>query len=80
MRWRRLWHGAVMASLVLAGPAAAGARDGEGLPTSAEGVHPILVGTPAPDGALRTPEGRETTLHALLDGRPTVLVFYRGHW
>jgi len=56
-------------------PGAAGS-----LPASAEGVHPILVGTPAPDGALKTAEGHETTLHALLDGRPTVLVFYRGHW
>jgi hypothetical protein len=77
---RQIGAGAVMAGLALCGPAVTGARGGEALPTSAEGVHPILVGTPAPDGALRTPEGRETTLHALLDGRPTVLVFYRGHW
>jgi hypothetical protein len=50
------------------------------LPSSAEAVSPILVGTTVPDGVLRTAEGRETTLRALLDREPAVLVFYRGHW
>ena len=50
------------------------------LPGAAEDVSPILVGTTAPDGALKTADGLETTLGGLLDGSPGVLVFYRGHW
>jgi hypothetical protein len=69
--------GSLVAAVALAAPAAHGE---EVLPSSAEAVSPILVGTKVPDGVLRTGEGRETTLAALLDGEPGVLVFYRGHW
>ncbi|MBI5707627.1 MAG: AhpC/TSA family protein [Armatimonadetes bacterium] len=40
---------------------------------------PITSG-PAPDGKLLTVEGKETTLKAVLGGRPAVLIFYRGSW
>lgn len=58
---------------------AAGERE-DGLVTSAEDVSPVLVGTPVPDGTVRTEDGQETTLGDLRAGRPAVLVFYRGHW
>jgi peroxiredoxin len=43
-------------------------------------VHPVLVGSQAPDAPLRTLDDQATTLRAQLAGKPTVLVFYRGGW
>jgi hypothetical protein len=74
---RQITVGSLMVTVALCAPAA---RGEEALPSSAEAVSPILVGTTVPDGVLRTAEGRETTLRALLDREPAVLVFYRGHW
>ncbi|MBK8066067.1 MAG: AhpC/TSA family protein [Rhodanobacteraceae bacterium] len=47
---------------------------------SAEEVRPILVGSPVPAVELTELSGETTTLAALLGGRRTVLVFYRGGW
>ena len=47
---------------------------------SATAVRPILVGSAAPAVNLTTLDGKTTTLSALLAGKPTVLVFYRGGW
>ena len=47
---------------------------------SPEEVHPILVGTEAPDGDLTTIDGSRTSLSAALGGQPGVVVFYRGNW
>lgn len=74
----KLTIASVVAGLALSAPGAKGA--GPGLPSSAEGVSPVLVGTAVPDGPLKTPDGQETTLAETLDGEPAVLVFYRGHW
>jgi len=74
---RQMVLGSLVAGVALSAPAA---RAGEGFVSSAEEVSPILVGTTAPDGALKTADGRDTTLGQLLDGQPGVLVFYRGHW
>lgn len=40
----------------------------------------MKVGAVVPDVKVRTLDGSEAALHALLSGRPTVLVFYRGGW
>lgn len=50
------------------------------LPASPLDVHPILVGTRAPDAPLTTVEGTPVGLESVLSGKPTVLVFYRGWW
>jgi peroxiredoxin len=47
---------------------------------SAKDAQPIGVGTGAPDADLRDVEGKEVTLQAILAGKPTVLIFYRGSW
>lgn len=47
---------------------------------SPEEVHPVLVGTEAPNGDLRTIDGKSTTLAAALGHKPGVVVFYRGNW
>jgi peroxiredoxin len=47
---------------------------------SAEDAEPIAVGTGAPDAHLRDLGGKEVTLHAIIAGKPTVLIFYRGSW
>lgn len=41
---------------------------------------PLKVGVQAPNAALRTPDGKETDLKSVLNGKPTVLIFYRGGW
>lgn len=47
---------------------------------SAQAVRPILVGSSVPAVELAEISGAPTTLAKLLDGKPTVLVFYRGGW
>jgi peroxiredoxin len=47
---------------------------------SATEVHPLLLGTQAPDIALKTSEGKDTSLWKQMDGKPAILVFYRGGW
>ncbi len=47
-------------------------------PTSAKGVP--KNGDAIPEATLRDEEGREVSLRSLVDGKPTVLVFYRGGW
>jgi len=40
----------------------------------------MAVGSPMPDGALLDVHGRPTTLARARNGRPAVVVFYRGAW
>jgi peroxiredoxin len=47
---------------------------------TAQEVRPILVGSAVPAVELTALSGKATTLAALLDGKPAVLVFYRGGW
>jgi peroxiredoxin len=50
------------------------------IPTSAQDAKPIAVGTDAPDAHLLDLDGKEVTLHAIVAGKPAVLIFYRGSW
>ena len=65
-------------------------RDPEGLVAEVEerqrqalGFNPAVLpgpGSPMPDGDLTDITDTPTTLHATRDGRPAVVVFYRGGW
>ncbi len=50
------------------------------IPSRATDTQPLEKGVTAPDPALLTLEGDETSLNRVLQGEPTVLVFYRGSW
>ena len=50
------------------------------LPTSSVDIHPLLVGTQAPNVTLENTDGRPFDLKTALSEKPTVLVFYRGWW
>jgi cytochrome oxidase Cu insertion factor (SCO1/SenC/PrrC family) len=41
---------------------------------------PVKVGEIAPDFTLEDQDGRKVTLSDARGNKPTVLVFYRGHW
>lgn len=47
---------------------------------SADKITPILLGSALPDPALRDRDGNATSLRKVVDGKPSVLVFYRGGW
>ncbi|MEP6882476.1 MAG: peroxiredoxin-like family protein [Dokdonella sp.] len=47
---------------------------------SATEVHPLLLGSEVPDVALKTLDGKETSLRKQMAGKPAILVFYRGGW
>ncbi len=47
---------------------------------SANEVKPVKAGTPMPESTLMTLDKKETTVKRLLDGKPTVMIFYRGGW
>lgn len=46
----------------------------------AEDVHPLLPGSAAPDAEVRLVDGSRTAFRQVLDGKPSLVVFYRGGW
>ena len=50
------------------------------IPLVAEDISPILIGETLPNANFLNPEGNYVQLKALLEEKPTVLVFYRGGW
>ena len=50
------------------------------IPLVAEDISPILIGETLPNANFQNPEGEYVQLKALLEEKPTVLVFYRGGW
>ena len=50
------------------------------IPTVAEDISPILIGETLPNAYFQNAEGKSVQLKALLEEKPTVLVFYRGGW
>ena len=50
------------------------------LAPSADKIRPVLLGSKAPDVALKTMDGKATTFKEQLAGKPAVVVFYRGGW
>ena len=67
----------ILATVLLLGAPVLAAGE---LATSATSVRPLLLGNEAPDVALMTLEGKETSLWKQMDGKPAILVFYRGGW
>lgn len=43
-------------------------------------VTPLLIGASVPDASLQTLDGNSTSLRAVLQGKPSIVVFYRGGW
>ena len=50
------------------------------IPTVAEDISPILIGETLPNANFQNAEGKSVQLKAVLEEKPTVLVFYRGGW
>ena len=47
---------------------------------NANDVNPLKVGQTVPDVSLTNGDGSTKTLHTIIGGKPTVLMFYRGDW
>lgn len=73
----RIFGFAVILATLILSPSAAGAA---GIAPSATAIQPILLGSALPDPPLRDRDDQPTTLHKVVDGKPAVLVFYRGGW
>jgi cytochrome oxidase Cu insertion factor (SCO1/SenC/PrrC family) len=68
----------VMGGLLLALVAGvAGAASSANAP---QGISPLIIGSTVPELTLRTSDGDRYDLGAAMEGKPTVLVFYRGGW
>ncbi len=63
------------AALVCASPVLAA-----DVPTSAEDVRPLLVGSAVPEVELPATDGGVVDLAAAARAQPTILIFYRGGW
>lgn len=63
------------AALVCASPTLA-----SDVPTSAEEVRPLLVGSAVPEVELPATDGGVVDLAAAARAQPTILIFYRGGW
>ncbi len=70
------------AALLLTGGIAHAHDDGamQGIAPSADQIRPLLLGSEMPDAAMQTIDGKPTRLKHQVNGKPTVLVFYRGGW
>ncbi len=55
-------------------------KNGMNVAVSADKIIPIKVGSALPDGPLLDMENKATTLHAVLQNKPAVLIIYRGSW
>lgn len=62
------------------GVAAAFGAEQRGLAAAGPPAATITAGTPLPDAELLDVHGKPTTLTSARDGRPAVIVFYRGEW
>jgi len=47
---------------------------------SADGIHPLLIGSTVPDVTVDDINGKSVKLSELVKQNPTVLIFYRGGW
>ena len=57
-----------------------GCSDQQAIPLVAEDISPILIGETLPNGNFQNIEGEYIQLKAILEEKPTILVFYRGGW
>ena len=57
-----------------------GCSDQQSIPLVAEDISPILIGETLPNGNFQNVEGEYIQLKAILEEKPTILVFYRGGW
>ena len=57
-----------------------GCSNQQAIPLVAEDISPILIGETLPNGNFQNIEGEYIQLKAILEEKPTILVFYRGGW
>ena len=57
-----------------------GCSNQQAIPLVAEDISPILIGETLPNGNFQNVEGEYIPLKAILEEKPTILVFYRGGW
>jgi peroxiredoxin len=50
------------------------------IPSSAQDVRPLLIGSAVPDVTLKTADGTDFSLRAAAAKKPSILIFYRGGW
>jgi peroxiredoxin len=50
------------------------------IPSSAQDVRPLLIGSAVPDVTLKTADGTDFSLRAAVAKKPSILIFYRGGW
>ncbi len=47
---------------------------------SADLISPLPVGASLPNGPLTTMDDQKTNLFDIVQGKPAVIIFYRGSW
>ena len=57
-----------------------GCSNQQAIPLVAEDISPILIGETLPNANFQNVEGETVQLKAILEEKPTILVFYRGGW
>ena len=57
-----------------------GCSDQQAIPLVAEDISPILIGETLPNANFQNVEGETVQLKAILEEKPTILIFYRGGW
>lgn len=67
-------------AIVIAVAAGRGIAESSPIPSTPTDIRPLLIGSTAPGPALKNSAGEDVDLGAALEGRSTILVFYRAHW
>ncbi len=70
----------ILALCAPASAALAASADAEMAAVDAASIQPLLVGSKIPAATLKNAGGESIDLAAAMDGKPTLLVFYRGGW
>ena len=52
----------------------------EDVASAPESVRPRSIGTFVPEAAIQTLTGEATTVSKVLNGKPSIVLFYRGGW
>lgn len=67
-------------ALPLLAEVASSQTNAQAIPSSAQDVHPLLIGATVPDSHLKTADGHAFALRQQTTAKPTIIVFYRGGW
>ncbi len=67
-------------AMILPTPLRAQTPSDRGIAPSSRMIRPVLIGDSLPNVSVAATNGEATSLRSICNGKPSVLIFYRGGW